>query len=367
MLDHLQTPAVIIDTVKVENNINSMAQIAAQNKCNLRPHIKTHKIPELAKMQLEAGAVGISCAKLSEAEVMSDAGIKDIFIAYPLIEKQKIEKAIGLASKIRLILGVDSHENARLLSEIASACGVEVEVRIEIDTGLKRTGVTENIALNLAGYIRKLPGLNLTGIYTYRGLVLDAKQTDNREAAGKQEGELLASLAKRLYDEGVEISDISVGSTPTAEFAAKIDGVTEIRPGTYIFNDMMQVNVKSAAICDCAAMVLVSVISTPSEDRAVVDGGSKTFATDAKMESFPYFLKGYGKIVGHDDLILERLWEEHGVIISSRGKTNLKIGQKLMVIPNHICTTINLHDYVYFTDSDFSFRKVRVEARGKLW
>ncbi|MBS3943666.1 MAG: alanine racemase [Dethiobacter sp.] len=367
MLDFYKTPALIIDVARVENNIRKMEQIAKQNRCNLRPHIKTHKISELAKMQLDAGAVGITCAKLSEAEVMADAGINDIFIAYPLIDKEKIEQAIKLGKKIRLILGVDSFEGADMISRVARSQDVAAEVRIEIDTGLKRTGISGNDAMELTKYISNLPGLNLTGIYTYRGLMLDAKPTDDREAAGRQEGELLVYFAEKLKKEGIEIEEISVGSTPTAEFAAKVGGVTEIRPGTYIFNDMMQVNIKSASIDDCAAMVLVNVISTPSDNIAVIDGGSKTFSTDAKTEVFPYFLKGYGKIVGYEDLILDCMWEEHGVISSSNGKTNLKIGQKLMVIPNHICTTVNLHDYVYFTGLDSSSRKVRIEARGKLW
>ena len=367
MLESLKTPVIIIDIAKVKKNIEVMSEVARQNKCNLRPHIKTHKIPELARMQLDAGAIGITCAKLSEAEVMADAGITDIFIAYPLIEREKIKHAIGLGKKIRLILGIDSFAGADLLSQVAWAQGIEAEVRIEVDTGLRRTGISAGNLPELARYTKGLPGLNLTGIFTYRGLVLDAKQTDDREAAGKQEGEVLVSLAGKLKGEGINIKEISVGSTPSAEFAAKVDGVTEIRPGTYIFNDMMQVNIKSATIEDCAAKVLVSVISTPSEDIAVVDGGSKTFSTDAKMESFPYFLKGYGKIDGHEDLILDRLWEEHGVVRSSLGKTNLKIGQKLMVIPNHICTTINLHDDVYLLKDTDSLRKVKVEARGKLW
>jgi len=367
MFDLLKTPTVIIDTKKIENNIKSMANIARKYECNLRPHIKTHKIPELAILQLKAGAIGITCAKLSEVEVMADAGIKDIFLAYPLIEKEKIKNAIALAERIKLILSIDSFDGARLLSEVASSHDVTLEVRVEIDTGLGRTGIKDDNAMKLARYIKGLPGLNLTGIYTYRGLILDARQTDDREAAGQQEGELLVSLAEKLNNEGIHIKEISAGSTPTAEFAAKVDGISEVRPGTYIFNDMMQVNTKASSIENCAAMVLVSVISTPSDDVAIIDGGSKTFSTDVKMDSSPHFLKGYGKIVGSDDLVLERLWEEHGVVRSSFGKTNLKIGQKLMVIPNHICTTINLHDFVYFTDSNLTFQRVRVEARGKLW
>lgn len=367
MFDTVETPAVIIDIEKVKKNINTMAREAKAHNCSVRPHIKTHKIPELAKLQLHHGASGITCAKISEAEVMADAGIKDIFIAYPVIGESKVRRVLELNRRIRLILGIDSLEGAMAFSDAAVRENTVLEVRMEVDTGLRRTGVLYEKAVDFAKELVKLPGIKLTGIYTFRGSILDGKSTERRDLAGLQEGSLMVVLADKLRAEGIDIKDVSGGSTPTGKYVAGVEGVTEIRPGTYIFNDMMQVKNQSAVLEECAAAVLVTVISTPSDDAAVVDGGSKTFATDVQLGAFPYFLEGYGKIVGNDDLVLERVNEEHGMIRSKSGKTDLKIGERLLIIPNHICSTVNLHNNVYFLEESGNVRKVQVEARGKLY
>jgi D-serine deaminase-like pyridoxal phosphate-dependent protein len=365
--DRIETPSVIIEMEKVRRNISSMAQDISEKGCFLRPHIKTHKIPELARMQIDAGACGITCAKLSEARVMADAGIADIFIAYPVIGKDKITRALELNKKIRLILGVDSIQGATALSEAAQAAGTVFEVRLEIDTGLRRTGIAPHKAAEMASLISSMQGLSFGGIYTFRGSVYDGKPTTDTAAAGNQEGTILVEVKRNIERMSIKVRDVSAGSTPTARFVAAVDGVTEVRPGTYIFNDMMQANIGAATIDDCAAMLLVTVISTPSPDLAIIDGGSKTFAADAKMGAVPFYLEGYGRILGYEGLILERLTEEHGMIVSGSGETGLEIGQRLCIIPNHICTTINLHDHVYFLEVDGSLRRVKVAARGKLY
>jgi len=216
-----------------------VAHIAKLNNCSFRPHIKTHKIPELAKLQLLAGATGITCAKVSEAQVMAEAGIRDIFIAYPIVDDEKLTQAFELAKSIRIIFSVDSFESAHMLSDRANMYGLSAEVRMKVDTGLKRTGVAVEDAIKLAGYIKDLPSLSFSGIFTYRDLILDGQATDDRKAAGMQEGQILTSLARKLQSKGIVVKDISVGSTPTFQFASEVQGVTEIRPGTYIFNDIM--------------------------------------------------------------------------------------------------------------------------------
>jgi D-serine deaminase-like pyridoxal phosphate-dependent protein len=366
MFDRIETPSVIISLEKVRKNLEGMAEIKKYG-CALRPHIKTHKIPELAKMQMEYGSCGITCAKMSEAEVMADAGIDDIFVAYPVIGGDKAAKALALNRKVRLILGADSLRGAEGLSDAATGSGIVFEVRMEIDTGMKRTGVPYDKALDLAEAIVKLPGLKLTGIYTFRSCLLDGKPTDKREQAGEQEGMLLAGLADKLRSRSIDIRDVSGGSSPTGNYTARVSGVTEIRPGTYIFNDMMQVNIGAASLDECAAFVLATVISTPADDYAVIDGGSKTFSTDVIPGTAPFFLEGYGKIAGHPDLVLDRLSEEHGVIRSKTGRTGLETGQRLMIIPNHICTTVNLHNHVFFEEDDGTTRCVPVAARGKVY
>jgi D-serine deaminase-like pyridoxal phosphate-dependent protein len=431
MCFEVDTPSLVIDMDKVRKNIKNMADYARSLQCGLRPHIKTHKIPELARLQLEYGAAGITCAKLTEAEVMADEGISDIFIAYPVIGAKKINRAINLARRIRLIVGIDNEEGALALSEAAQREKATLEVRMEVDVGLKRTGVPCEKAVAFGKWLNGLPGISLTGIYGFRGIVPvgsrtsetgrgkdgknnnENKNENNRnedvakdidadknkgdekctaaEISGRQEGEILCRIAGELRNEGINIKDVSGGSTPTGKYVAKVKGITEIRPGTYIFNDMMQVKNNTASIDDCAAFVLVTVISSPYDNYVVIDGGSKAFSTDAPLKSPPYFFTGYGSIVAkvnsdpvcqnyashylaenrslmvNDDLVFKAIYEEHGIIESRSGKTGLRPGDKLLIIPNHICPTVNLYNHVYFLEGGGKPREVSVKARGKLY
>src|SRR5215204_4052851 len=357
------TPYLLIDGPQLERNILRMANVARENGVALRPHVKTHKIPRIAREQLEAGAAGITVAKLSEAEVMVDGGIEDIFIAYPLVTEAKIRQAVWLGERVRLIVGVDSLEGARRLSEAAE--GRNLEVRLEVDTGLRRTGIPRDEAVGLAGEIESMGNLDLTGIYTYRGAVLGGSKTLELEKAGLEEGRVMVSLAEQMRERGIRIDDVSVGSTPTAEYVAKVEGVTEIRPGTYVFYDRMQARLGACSLDDCAAVVVCTVVSRPTRDLAIIDGGSKTFATDVAPGAEPLNLEGYGHIVGYPDAVLERLTEEHGML-SLDEDCDLEVGDTLQIIPNHICSTVNLHDQVYLVGEDGAVEETRVAARGKV-
>ncbi len=359
------TPYVSIDRARMQSNILKMAKMARSSEVSLRPHVKTHKIPAIARKQLEAGAFGIAVATVSEAEVMADGGVEDIFIAYPLVTEEKIQRALALSNRIRLIVGVDSLEGARRLSEVAEAEGHTLEVRLEVDTGLRRTGVPYEDAEELATKIQSTSTLNLTGIYTYRGAVLDGSPTLELEKAGIEEGQLMASLADRMRERGVGVNDVSVGSTPTAQYAARVEGVTEVRPGTYIFYDKMQAQLGACSFDECAAEVVVTVVSRPSSGLAVIDGGSKTFATDVQPGGAPLNLVGFGEIVGHPEATLERLTEEHGMI-SLNEDSDLQVGDTIRIIPNHICSTVNLHDTIYLTGEDGTVEELEVAARGKV-
>ena len=362
----VETPHVSIDVLRMKGNIEKMSGLARELGVSLRPHVKTHKIPRIAREQLEAGATGITVAKVSEAEVMARDGIRDIFIAYPLVTDSKIERALRLSDRINLIVGVDSIEGARRLSELAARTGHLIDVRLEVDTGLKRTGVIRSEAVELASTIATLGNLNLSGIYTYRGAVLeDGSPTLDLKKAGLQEGELMVSLADRIRERGIEIEDVSLGSTPTAAFAGEVEGVTEIRPGTYVFYDRMQARLGACSFEECAATVVVTVVSRPSEDLAIVDGGSKTFATDVPPDRKPLNLKGFGQVVDYPDAVLERLTEEHGMLrVTDRDAP--KVGDTLRIVPNHVCSTVNLHDEVDFVDESGATERVVVAARGKL-
>ncbi|MGQ7890538.1 alanine racemase [Paenibacillus sp. WC2504] len=363
----LETPSLLIDAVRMDRNIEAMADMARIHQVNLRPHAKTHKIPAIALKQIEAGAVGITVAKIAEAEVMAAHGIRSIFVAYPLVTASKIERAIRLSEQIELIVGVDSLAGAQQLEHIASRHGHSLQVRLEIDTGLRRTGVMYEQAAALAAEITGMPHLRLSGIYTFRGSLLAGKPTLDVAAAGKEEGTLMAQLAEHLRTQGIAITDVSVGSTPTAAYAAAVEGVTEVRPGTYVFHDRMQARLGVCSLEDCAGSVLVTVVSRPSADLAIVDGGSKTFATDIQPGTEPLQLKGFGHILGLADATLARLTEEHGMIELGplAQAANLQIGDKLRIIPNHICSTVNLHNHVVMQRGN-TYTRTLVLARGML-
>jgi D-serine deaminase-like pyridoxal phosphate-dependent protein len=360
----VETPHLSIDGAKMKKNIEKMAAIAERNGVALRPHVKTHKIPAIAQAQVEAGAAGITVAKVSEAEVMADAGLEDIFIAYPLVTDSKIRRAVELAQKLKkIIVGVDSLEGARRLS---TAAGDQImEVRLEVDTGLRRTGVAYDEAVELAREIDAFDNLDLSGIYTYRGAVLGGSPTLDRKNAGLEEGDLMVSLADRMREREIDIRDVSLGSTPTAKYAAEVEGVTEIRPGTYVFYDRMQARLGACSLEECAATVVCTVVSRPHEDLAVIDGGSKTFATDVQPGIEPLNLEGFGHGVGYPGTTLERLTEEHGMLTVT-GEHELKVGDTLRIIPNHVCSTVNLHDEVYLVGESGAVEEVRVAARGKV-
>ncbi|SEC61890.1 alanine racemase [Paenibacillus sp. GP183] len=363
----LETPCLIIDTEKVKHNIKSMAEVISHHKVNLRPHAKTHKLPYIAHLQLQEGAVGITVAKVSEAEVMAQHGITNIFIAYPLVTPSKIERAIRLSERIELIIGVDSLEGALRVEATAAKHDHVLQVRLEIDTGLRRTGVLYEEALELAVKINSLKHLRLTGIFTFRGPILSGKPTLDIRAAGEEEGKLMVKLAEQIRAAGIPITDVSVGSSPTAVAVAAVEGITEVRPGTYVYKDRMQARYGLCSLDDCAGTMEVTVVSRPSPDLAIIDGGSKTFATDVQPGTEPLQLKGFGHVIELPDALLERLTEEHGMLRlgPSAQAANPRIGDRLHIIPNHICSTVNLHNRIILRSGD-RFESVPVLGRGML-
>lgn len=357
------TPYVVINEKKLRHNIKKMSEMAKETNVNLRPHIKTHKIPEIAKMQLAEGAVGITVAKIAEAKVMAEHGIEDIFIAYPIVTGSKAEELCKLNQEIpNLIVAADSLVGAEILNDCARKHDQKLQVRLEIDTGLRRTGVLYEEAVSLAQEISKLDNLVLQGIFTFKGPVYKGEGTLDTESAGREEGEMMVEIGRQIRDVGIPLTDISVGSTPTAKSVARVEGITEIRPGTYVFNDSMQVKLGVSSLEECAAYVVSTVVSKSSTDYVVIDGGSKTFATDVQPGSSPLNLKGFGTIQEYTDAEFVRMNEEHGIINIDSSKVD--IGEEVTIIPNHICSTINLHNYVFMQNENNEFKKLTVEARG---
>jgi D-serine deaminase-like pyridoxal phosphate-dependent protein len=366
ILDSVETPCLVVDVPTVRANIAAMQRQVEQAGCALRPHVKTHKMPLFAKMQIEAGAKGITCAKVSEAEVMAAAGIDDIFIAYPMVGEHRTRRALALARTMRrLILAVDSEEGALALSGAAQEAGLTLEVRLEIDTGAGRTGIPMDRAPELAAKIAAMPGLRLTGIYTFKSLLYRGEATLDNAMAAQEEGEMMERTAEAIRAAGVEITEISAGSSPTGTFVAETGKVTEVRPGTYIFKDVMQQVEHVAQPDELAVRYVATVVSTNHEEYAVIDGGTKTFPSDVPLHQAPGYYPGYAVVEGNPNLSLSFMNEEHGIITAKNGHTGLHVGQKITLLPIHVCTAVNLQNSVYLIDGE-TLTCHKVDARGML-
>jgi len=359
--NELDTPVAIIDLDVMEKNISEMAEIAKKSGIQLRPHIKTHKVPEIASMQIKAGARGITCAKLGEAEVMVDSiGIDDVFIANLIVGSQKIDRLLKLSEKAKVIVGVDSVEVAQPISDYAIKQGLKVPVLIKIDVGLQRLGVPYGKpALELAEKIDKMKGLELEGIYTHEGHAYGVTDNNQIKSIALEAGHKMIQTAEMIREAGIEVKTVSVGSTPTVRTSLTIEGITEVRPGAYVFNDYFEMRLGVSTEYDCAFTIFATVISVPSEDRAVIDAGTKSYTSD-KAQAFGI----YGLIKGMPDVRLVRAYEEHGVINMPEGK--LKVGDRIEIIPNHVCPVVNLFDEVVALRKDKVEAIWKVSARGKL-
>jgi len=338
-IDDLDTPAILVDLDRLERNIAAMAQFASGQGVALRPHAKTHKSPAIAHRQLQAGAVGITVAKLDEGEAMLDAGIKDIFVAYQVVGKRKIERLLEFNQRGRVASAVDSLPAASALSDAALRAGRTLDVLIEVDSGLRRCGLPPGEpVVRFAQSLVHLPGLRLIGIFTHAGHVYAASTRREVETIGVAEGEVMVETAAMLQRAGLGVPVVSIGSTPTARFGGRVAGVTEIRPGNYVFYDRMQVALGAASVDECALTVLATVISRPTPERAVIDAGSKVFSSDRGAHGVAG-IEGYGEVLGHA-AIVARLSEEHG-ILDLRG-AELKVGDRVQVLPNHACAVVGL-------------------------
>ncbi len=364
----LDTPAVLIDIDRVERNLARIANYCRQNRLALRPHTKTHKLPELAHLQLKHGASGITVAKVGEAEVMAAAGIDDILIAYPVVGPSKAARVAELAKDRRITLSLDSEEAAAGLSRAAGAAGTSLDILVEIDTGFHRCGVApvarmggSLLVVELARKIQSMPGLRFAGIMFYPGhvRVRPAEQTPALAAQNSIIEEALDALARA----GIACPVVSGGSTPTWSNSHLMPRVTEIRSGTYIFNDRNTVHVQAAGWDDCAHSVLVTVASTAVDRQMIVDGGSKTFSSDLHMAGRE---RGYGEVLGRPDLVMKAMSEEHGHVAAPEGLKGLRVGDKVRMLVNHVCACQHLHETVYLHRGEEVIDCLKVAGRGKL-
>lgn len=357
----IDTPAVLIDAEKLDRNLQKMAKYCAEQGIALRPHTKTHKMPEIAHMQVRYGAAGITVAKLGEAEVMADAGIQDIVVVYPVWGESKWSRLAELARGARISVAMDSLPVAEGISRAAAKAGVDVGIRVEFDTGFGRCGLPLNDgSIRVAQQVRSLPNLRWEGISVYPGHIMGNRAI--REHDLVLENAQLDRLYALLSAAGVSHPIVSGGNTPAAFLSHRFHGINEIRPGTYVFNDRNTVDAEAATYEECAATVLVTVVSTSVAHRAIIDAGSKTLTADTLLSGER---KNYGYVLDYPEIELYDLSEEHGHLCLAEG-SELKIGDRLRIVPNHICPCINLQECVYVVSGDQVIDQWKVSGRGRV-
>ncbi len=360
-IEDLDTPALVVDLDIMEANLRRVQDYCSAHGIGLRPHTKTHKSIGIARRQLALGAVGLTVAKTGEAEVMLGAEPRDLLVAYPVIGDAKVRRlasvAAVLGSKGKVTVSVDSLECARRLSDAAVSAKVQLGILIEVDVGLNRVGVSPSEAVVFSQAVKALPGLEWRGFAFYPGHIKS------------QDPEKIAALSRTVGDlrndfiaAGMPPEIISGGSTPALFHSHEVEGVTEIRPGTYVFNDLNTVAGGACTLDDCAAYVLATVVSTSRPNQMIIDGGSKTFSSDKLSSGGP----GHGRIMEGPGALFHKMNEEHGFVDMTNAERTFQIGDKVRVIPNHICVVVNLHEYVYGARNGVVEEVWRVDARGKL-
>jgi len=358
----LSTPALAIDLDVVERNLDRVSELCRRQGVGLRPHTKTHKTPEVARLQMARGAVGLTVAKVGEAEVMAGAGLNDILVAFPIYGGEKLRRLAGLAGGSRILVSLDAEATAQELSRAAAAQGSTVGVLVEFDAGFHRCGLEPGPAcVELARKIERLPGLKFRGLMTYFGNVWGSAA--ERRAEAERVAERVGRALAAFREARLEVEIVSGGSTPSVEFAHLIPGLTDIRPGTYVYNDLNTYYQGACRLEDCAARVVTTVVSTAVPGRAIIDGGSKTFSSDL-LGSGPK--SGYGMVVEAPDAPLVKLNEEHGHLDITKSSHPFFVGEVLTVIPNHVCTCVNMHDEVFPHRNGEVAGCWRVAARGKI-
>jgi len=361
-LTDLPTPAVLIDRAKAIRNLDRM-QAASANGIRLRPHTKTHKSPVVARWQLDRGAIGICCAKLGEAEVFANAGFTDIRLPYP-INPSNADRVIALLDRTRLSFIVDHLEVARQWSDAMTRAGRTVDILVKVDVGFHRCGIDPDTRETLPTItsIAALKGLNFRGLLSHAGQTYHAHSEDELKVMAVAEARCMGDIAERCKKAGLPVDEVSAGATPPARFSIAHKEFTEYRPGNYVYFDRTQVALGAATIDDCALTVMATVVSKPAKDRIILDSGSKTLTNDGARGFTP--APGFGHVVGHDNLTIERLSEEHATV-KVTGTTPLEPGDRVRIIPNHSCVVSNLVDQAWLVDGD-TVEPLLIAARGRI-
>jgi len=361
-IGELDTPSVVVDLDVLERNLGRMAAYSARTGIKLRPHIKTHKVPELALRQVALGAIGIAAAKPSEAAIMAVAGLDDIFIAYPIVAPHKAEAFLSLCDTTHLSISVDSIEAAQCMAKASDTHGYDLPILVELDVGFGRCGVqSAAAALELAQQIEKHPGAHFGGLMYYPGHMMVPVEQQNIFLP--KVNAAVESAYEAITKAGLEVAVVSGGSTPMAYRSEEFSHLTEIRPGMYPLNDRNLVVGGFATLEECALSVITTVVSNAVPNRIIHDGGSKTFSSDRLLTGDHI---GHGLVLQDSDAIFYGLSEEHGHLDVTHSTRSYRLGERLRILPNHVCATINMHDTIYGVRGDQVETVWTVAARGRV-
>lgn len=362
----LDTPALIIDEEKLLKNIRFMQSYADKNHVALRPHTKTHKMPYLAKLQEEKGAKGIAVAKVGEAEIMAANGLRDIFIANEIVGRTKLMRIRKLAETIDISFGIDSIPQVEMIEGVFEGADKKAQVLIEIEVGEERSGVIEEKDfIDLVNFIKTCRNVHLKGIFSHDGHSYAAKDVEHCRELYIESQKRTLGFAKIAKDLGCSLETVSIGSTPSSMFDFGImKGITELRIGTYILMDASQGNA-IGTYDRCAATVLTTVISRPTDERVITDVGAKGITAQTRTKGI-CATKGLGAIKGYDGVYVHAVYDEHAIIYNKELREKVKVGDKLEIIPNHICPVCNLYDTAYMVSQGKVVAEIPVACRGKL-
>ena len=359
-VNDVPTPALIIDATAVRRNLARMADYSRRHSLAIRPHTKTHKSRKLAAMQLAAGCRGLTVAKVGEAEVLA-GDCDDLLIAYPALDPARTARIAKLAATKTIHVGVDSRECVEAIAAAARGAGSTVGILVDLDVGMGRTGVqSPEAAWSLAELVLKTQGVRLDGLMCYPGQIWGsgAEQRTNLQAVAAR----LEAVLSIWKQHGVPAPIVSGGSTPTAFQSHCVPQFTEIRPGTYIFNDVNTFRAEYCTVDDCAARFTCTVVSNAVPGQVVIDAGSKTLTSD---RCFPAPDSGHGYLVEYPNAVITKLTEEHGQVDIRNCDRAPKLGERVSVIPNHICPCVNLQDTAWWSDEG-RLEPLTIDARGKL-
>ena len=353
----LDTPVLLIDLDIMESNIQKMANYFSKINTELRPHVKTHKTPIISHKQIAAGAIGVTCAKLGEAEAIVHSGIRDVLIANQIVGSHKIARLINLAKHSDIMIAVDNVENVHTISEAASEKGVMIRVLIEVNIGMDRCGVEPGPeTLSLAQIVGESSSLKFEGLMGYEGHTVAKPNKTERENTTKDAMQRLINTKHLLEKNGIHVSIMSGGGTGTYDITGSIPEMTEVQAGSYVFMDSTYRNVEGVGEkFDCALTVLATVVSRPEKNRIIVDTGLKVLTKEF----------GIPQPVGLQGVEMVGLSEEHGKIVVSNEDISLKPSDKLEILPTHCCTNVNLHDRFYGIRNEIVETAWEIAARGR--